>query len=194
MSWEYYYWQCCSNIFLEDCPQGSSVFNPHPPLFLPRFLLSFWQPIIFQPLSSFPPSSQLKLNKHFLTYFIGFFSQLKAPHVKRLFEHHREGWCCRMGIGRVAWRILWVLSEGLHTDCSLQALGVLSRGEPAKSCVRTNTSLPVLHQIQSLGWLKGDFGELWSCCFFLQQPAWSAKWIWMNTGHKVASPCFTCSK
>lgn len=72
MSGEYHYWQCCSNIFLEDCPEGSSVFNPHPPLFLPSFLLSFWQPIIFQPLSSFPPSSQLKLNKHFLTYFIVF--------------------------------------------------------------------------------------------------------------------------
>lgn len=69
MPWEYYYWQCCSNIFLEDCPQGSSFFNPHPPLFLLRFLLSFWQPIIFQPLSSFPPSSQLKLNKHFLKAF-----------------------------------------------------------------------------------------------------------------------------
>lgn len=79
MSWEYYYWQCCSNIFLEDCPQGSSVFNPHPPLFLPRFLLSFWQPIIFQPLSSFPPSSQLKLNKHFFNLLYWFFLPAEGP-------------------------------------------------------------------------------------------------------------------
>lgn len=187
MPWEYYYWQCCSNIFLEDCPQGSSFFNPHPALFLLRFLLSFWQPIIFQPLSSFPPSSQLKLNKHFLKAFYCF-SPTEGPPwrgcLRMLREGAAAGWVLEPGLESSVCLSVW----GAAPDCSAQASGVLSGGKPAKTHVWANTSPPpppVLHQ--SLGLLKDVFGEFWSCCC-LQQPAWSPDWIWTNTGHKVVHP------
>lgn len=153
MPWEYYYWQCCSNIFLEDCPQGSSFFNPHPALFLLRFLLSFWQPIIFQPLSSFPPSSQLKLNKHFLKAFYCF-SPTEGPPC--------EGavWGCSGkvlllgGCWSLAWRALSVcLSGGLH-QIALPKPQVCSVGE--------NQQKPMFEQTPALLPLL-FYTKVWDC-------------------------------
>lgn len=110
------------------------------------------------------------------------FSQLKAPHVNRLFERRQEKRWWLMGISRLAWRIFSVLQCGTAYRFILfkpQVCSVVEKQQKASAWKKTNPPPPpVLHYIQKIA--KRQFGgTLYCSCSW--QPPWSQNRTLTNT-------------